>query len=468
MSIENVKGTHRDDRLDGDGEANLLKGLDGADIINGKDDSDTIIPNRPAMDINGDGMKQANTQTTNPNDPATSDGLDVIDGGDGIDTISYEGESESVTVNLGTIVPAIEDDETTEDNDEARISHVAAQVSGAQTVGDATTQGNTDRITVEDIGTEDDPDVVSTIENVTGGFGGDTLTGDARDNTLVGGAGDDTLSGGGGNDTLMGGAGADALTGGAGDDTLSGGPGTEATLDGMDGDDTYMGVEGGETVTEDANEGMDTVYYAAPPDDPGTEDTDESMNGIGTSGSAVGTPSNVETVFGTQNDDYLTAAAGAAVLGLGGDDVLSGNSDATADVVETLVGCAGENTLTGAAGNDVFGVYNDGDNADMITEFTTGATATATTDEIHLKGFEAGVTADPKLIPGVSDRAGIYVDGVLVARVASTDIDAIADNPATDAVETNWKSQAQAIVDALNKEGAVQVVAFDPDKCMSN
>ena len=50
-NIENVKGTHGNDILNGDENANLLKGLDGADIINGNGGDDTILPNRPAMDL---------------------------------------------------------------------------------------------------------------------------------------------------------------------------------------------------------------------------------------------------------------------------------------------------------------------------------------------------------------------------------------------------------------------------------
>ena len=72
-------------------------------------------------------------------------------------------------------------------------------------------------IKVVNIGTEDEAKIVSTIENVVGGFGEDTLTGDARANTLKGGGGD----------TLRGEAKRrednDTLDGGAGDDTLNGG-----------------------------------------------------------------------------------------------------------------------------------------------------------------------------------------------------------------------------------------------------
>ena len=39
---------------------------------------------------------------------STLDGTDVVDGGDGNDTISYEGEIAVVTVNLGTIKAAVE------------------------------------------------------------------------------------------------------------------------------------------------------------------------------------------------------------------------------------------------------------------------------------------------------------------------------------------------------------------------
>jgi serralysin len=52
-----------------------------------------------------------------------------------------------------------------------------------------------------------DTDVVSGIENLTGGSGNDTLAGDGAANVLSGGDGDDRLAGGTGNDTLIGGSG---------------------------------------------------------------------------------------------------------------------------------------------------------------------------------------------------------------------------------------------------------------------
>lgn len=61
---------------------------------------------------------------------------------------------------------------------------------------------------------------VSSIRNVIGGAGRDTLTGSALGSILVGNAGDDTLIGGAGRNILIGGTGSDTLTGGAGDDIL--------------------------------------------------------------------------------------------------------------------------------------------------------------------------------------------------------------------------------------------------------
>ena len=61
---------------------------------------------------------------------------------------------------------------------------------------------------------------VSGIQNVTGGAGNDSLTGNAQGNILLGGGGNDTISGGSGRSLLIGDAGSDTITGGADDDIL--------------------------------------------------------------------------------------------------------------------------------------------------------------------------------------------------------------------------------------------------------
>ena len=59
------------------------------------------------------------------------------------------------------------------------------------------------------------------IENLTGGTGGDTLTGDGLSNVLNGGGGTDTLNGGAGGDILIGGTLSDTINTGAADDNLA-------------------------------------------------------------------------------------------------------------------------------------------------------------------------------------------------------------------------------------------------------
>lgn len=101
---------------------------------------------------------------------------EVMDGGSGIDTLDFSGQTVAIKLDLAT-------------NSNNR---------GAAVAGDR----------------------YSGIETVLGTTRNDTITGDAQDNTLIGNAGTDRLFGGGGQDVLEGGAGRDLLTGGAGGDVF--------------------------------------------------------------------------------------------------------------------------------------------------------------------------------------------------------------------------------------------------------
>jgi Ca2+-binding RTX toxin-like protein len=136
-------------------------------------------------------------------------------------------------------------------------------------------------------------DVLSGIENVAGGSGGDKLIGDGNANVLNGGDGNDTLSGGWGNDLLVGGDGVDTVvydtpygvlvdlstgatagaaagdvlvdienvTGGAGSDMLIG-KGTVNVLAGGGGDDT---LDGGHSADELwGGTGRDVFVFSSP------------------------------------------------------------------------------------------------------------------------------------------------------------------------------------------------------------
>ena len=128
-------------------------------------------------------------------------GVDTADGGAGVDTVGYQTENGGVTVNLAT---------------------------GTKTGADS--------------------DTLTNFENITGGQGIDSLTGDGNDNKINGGLGNDTLVGGNGNDTLIGGQGNDNESGGQGNDHITGGPGND-TIDGGADNDNCQGGPGTDTVT---------------------------------------------------------------------------------------------------------------------------------------------------------------------------------------------------------------------------
>ena len=145
-----------------------------------------------AVTVTGD----VNTITGNSrsNTLLSTVGDDVIDGGAGIDTVSYTKATAAVSVTLASN---------------------AAQDTGGAGI-----------------------DTLLNIENLTGSRYNDTLTGDDAANRLNGGSGKDTLTGNAGNDVLTGGAGNDVLVGGAGNDTLIGGAGKDV-LTGGTGKDVF-------------------------------------------------------------------------------------------------------------------------------------------------------------------------------------------------------------------------------------
>ncbi len=251
VNIENLTGSAFADSLTGDGNANSLDGGAGNDALSGGAGNDNLMGGA--------------------NDDALSGGLgnDTIDGGTGIDTLNLSLDAadgaRSWSVDLGLGV---------------------AQIGGV---------------------TED---TLRNIENVVGGSGGNSLTGDGLANVLMGGGGADALNGGGENDVLSGGLGNDTIDGGTGIDTLN------LSLDDADSARKWrvnlsLGVAQVNGVTED-------------------------------------TLRNVESVVGGSQDDVLTGDGNANRLdgGAGNDSLYGGGGN------DILVGGAGANYLQGDGGFD--------------------------------------------------------------------------------------------------------------------
>ncbi len=209
VNIENVIGSAFSDILKGDGGNNALLGGDGADILMGRGGDDILdgggslgdtasyaeASSGVTVDLGisgpqntGDGNDTligienltgsafSDTLKGNAGDNILNGGAgddtliatagqDQFHGGDGIDTVSYDGMTSGVTVDLNAF--------------------------SFQFINNNTQQW------------------LDSIENVTGSAFADKLTGTAGANALNGGAGNDLLIGGLGHDTLTGGAGND-------------------------------------------------------------------------------------------------------------------------------------------------------------------------------------------------------------------------------------------------------------------
>jgi Ca2+-binding RTX toxin-like protein len=212
------------------------------------------------------------------------------------------------------------------------------------------------QVTVKDTGNltaSDIFDIAVSVQNL-------TLTGTTGVDTLNGGTGNDTLNGLAGNDILNGNAGNDRLDGGTGNDTMAGGTG----------DDTYIADSATDFITENLNEGIDSVqtsvtYTLASNIENLTLIGTTAINGTGNAlGNVIIGNSAVNTLTGGAGNDRLDGGAGAdKMLGGTGDDtyvvdvstdVITENANEGTDTVETgityTLGTNVENLLlTGAA-----------------------------------------------------------------------------------------------------------------------
>lgn len=246
----------------------ILRGGPGGDTLTGNTGADTIDGEA------GDDVVRAGT------------GNDTLIGGAGVDVLTYSERSTAVTVVLGT--------------------------PGTPTTGNG-------------VGGENDS--VDDFEQLIGGTGGDTLTGNGLDNRLTGGSGNDTLSGGGGDDVFDEGAssnGQDVFAGGAGVDRVDYGARSVALTITIDGS---------------ANDGA-----ASEQDNVGTDV--EAITG-GTAGDSLTGSSGHDVLDGMEGNDTLS--------GLGGDDVLSGGD--------------GFDTLSGGDGDDVLEDVSQGGTCDCGNGF---------------------------------------------------------------------------------------------------
>ena len=337
--------------------------LSGADIIIGTRHAEVM------MGYGGDDVLRPGMADNAV--PATRDfpgalHSDVVDGGAGNDTVSFEGIAIDLSINLAT--------------------HSA--IDRQPLVGpNAMLQVHSTLIS---------------IENATGGDGHDLLVGDAQVNILNGGSGNDTIYGGAGNDTLLGGIGNDILRGDAGADMINGGDGIDRAdyttstlgvivnlLNGTASDgDTLIGIENiygsalndvliGSDVANVlyGNNGNDQLFGLGGNDNLNGQAGDDALHG----------GDGIDYLFGGDGNDGLFGNAGNdRLIGGNGNDFLDGGlgNDVLLDDAgnDQLYGGAGNDTFTLGAGNDYFSLgagddrvmFVSGNGNDTIGDFHNG------------------------------------------------------------------------------------------------
>jgi Ca2+-binding RTX toxin-like protein len=246
-------------------------------------------------------------------------GNDLLIGGPGDDTYVFG------------LASAVEADQVTENVNEG----LDTLNFGAVTTGIVVNLGSTSVQSVHTIRTLKLNSAV-VIENLTGSTGADTLFGNSLDNTVTGGAGDDKLIGAAGNDLLL---------GGANNDTYVFVPTTVAEAD---------------QVTENANEGIDTLNFAF-------LTTSVVVNLASTS---------IQQVHTNRTLKLNSATVLENIVGGSGGDTLFGNS-----LDNNLTAGAGNDTLIGATGNDL--LLGGADNDTYVFVPTTVAEADTVSENLN-------------------------------------------------------------------------------------
>lgn len=310
-NIENANAGSGNDTISGNALNNVLTGNAGNDSILGGGGADSIY--------GGDG-----------NDIIGAASNSLIDGGNGVDAISYENATSGLQLLL-----------------------TSAGINGVDSLG-------------------------NTIRNIEGAVSGstfnDTIIGNEANNTFSGSAGDDSIQGAQGNDSINGNAGADTVFGGQGNDSLFGGKDNDQIngnlgddqVNGNLGDDTVQGGQGNDIVN--GGGGNDYVY--------GNLGNDTLFGDLGND-VLFGNNGN-DLIFGGEGSDALYGGGGVNTLdgGNGNDSLNGGAGDASVMIGgsgndELSNGGGGNNTLTGGTGNDTF-TFLPGFSGDVIiTDFIT-------------------------------------------------------------------------------------------------
>lgn len=351
-----IFGSNGNDVLNGTANGEQLDGMDGNDTLNGNGGDDFLIGGNGDDILNGgDGDDQL---TGGP-------GADQINGGAGIDSANYASSINSVSVNLN--------------------------LATAQTGGDA------------------EGDVLTSVENVFGSNGDDTITGNTGDNIIRGGPGADILDGAAGNDTLSYEGSAGGVTVDVNNNTASGGDAEGDTISnfenlrGGNGDDDLTGINTALAVVEGGpgadriNGNGSFVTIASYENSPAPVNISlNSAAPMASGGDAEGdTLNSIQGLVGSSFDDLLSGSDvfNTRIDGGPGNDLIQGELGA-----DLLLGGEGNDLITGGAGDDQIDGGPGADNinggaGDDFIEFGPGDTIDFGTPGAGFETLNVAVTA---------------------------------------------------------------------------
>ena len=340
-SIENLISGNFSDILVGSAVDNQIEGMDGGDNIDGREGNDTLLGgNGNDTLIGGLGNDSLDGGSSNDTADFSNNTLAVIARLDtGLATIGNETDA---LISIENLIGGKGHDQLVGNPDNNIISGgVGNDILNGGNGNDSLDGGEgldaadySDKITSVSVtlnGTNSAvvkvnnvaEDTIKNIENIIGGSGNDTLTGDNLGNTLKGGDGNDTLNGAAGIDTINGDAGNDVLMGGAGNDVINGGNNVDTA--------SFADKTTRVVIVLSAGAGTATI---------GTET--DTLTGIENLTGGSGN----DTFTGDDNDNVLTGGAGN----------------------DTLDGGGGNDTLIGGTGNDVYLLSNEYQGTTTIVE----------------------------------------------------------------------------------------------------
>lgn len=365
--MANINGTTGNDNLVGTSAVDTILAGAGNDTVYAGAGNDVIDGGTGNDKLYGEDGNDTFNQVN-------LDGLDTIDGGAGTDTVTYDDNTTASAITYTTETLTIT---RSGQND---VLNSIERIIGTDASSDLfNAAGDTDGISVNLTsgavsGVNGGITYVTQFENVTGGLGNDSITGNTLNNLFIGGLGNDTLDGGAGNDTFN-------ETNNNGSDVLIGGLGTDAVTYDDNVTTAAITVNG---ITGTVTRGSDIDTLSGIERITASDSLNDTFNVSGdTDGSSIDL--NTGTVSGLVSGINYVAQF-EHVTGGSGNDAIIGNT--AANLIDggagndTITSAGGTDTLIGGSGTDTFTA---GTNVTLNTDSNTASIGGFT---MSLSGFE--------------------------------------------------------------------------------